>query len=116
MFVLVELKDTVRIPPTGFKYKLNDVIAEELNQKLANKVNNLFIIEMDLLLSIKIIFNIVIKGLQRCRSVHCVIRYYQDRRVIHFPRRRSVPHKSNISIYCISSMDGGNINRKDPFL
>jgi len=38
MFVLVELKDTVRIPPSNFKFKLNDVIADELNRKLANKV------------------------------------------------------------------------------
>lgn len=39
MFVLVELKDTVRILPNNFKCKLNDVIADELNKKLANKVN-----------------------------------------------------------------------------
>ncbi|XP_039311011.1 DNA-directed RNA polymerase III subunit RPC8 isoform X1 [Solenopsis invicta] len=38
MFVLVELKDTVRIQPSSFKQKLNDVIANELNRKLANKV------------------------------------------------------------------------------
>ncbi|XP_014613075.1 PREDICTED: DNA-directed RNA polymerase III subunit RPC8 [Polistes canadensis] len=38
MFVLVELKDTVRIPPWKFKRKLNDAITEELNRKLANKV------------------------------------------------------------------------------
>lgn len=40
MFVLAELKDTVRIPPWKFKRKLNDAIADELNRKLANKVNN----------------------------------------------------------------------------
>ncbi|KYN39973.1 DNA-directed RNA polymerase III subunit RPC8 [Trachymyrmex septentrionalis] len=38
MFVLTELKDTVRIPPSSFKSKLNDVINDELNRKLANKV------------------------------------------------------------------------------
>ncbi|XP_043493777.1 DNA-directed RNA polymerase III subunit RPC8 [Polistes fuscatus] len=38
MFVLVELKDTVRIPPWKFKRKLNDAITDELNRKLANKV------------------------------------------------------------------------------
>lgn len=38
MFVLVEMVDTVRIPPWQFKRKLNDSIAEELNKKLANKV------------------------------------------------------------------------------
>ncbi|XP_060832788.1 DNA-directed RNA polymerase III subunit RPC8 isoform X2 [Bombus pascuorum] len=38
MFVLTELKDTVRIPPWEFKRKLNDAIADELNKKLANKV------------------------------------------------------------------------------
>ncbi|XP_012055528.1 PREDICTED: DNA-directed RNA polymerase III subunit RPC8 [Atta cephalotes] len=38
MFVLAELKDTVRIPPSSFKSKLNNVIADELNRKLANKV------------------------------------------------------------------------------
>jgi len=39
MFVLAELKDTVRIPPSSFKSKLNNVIADELNRKLANKVS-----------------------------------------------------------------------------
>ena len=39
MFVLAKLKDTVRIPPWKFKRKLNDAIADELNRKLANKVN-----------------------------------------------------------------------------
>ncbi|KZC08239.1 DNA-directed RNA polymerase III subunit RPC8 [Dufourea novaeangliae] len=38
MFVLAELKDTVRIPPWEFKRKLNDAITDELNRKLANKV------------------------------------------------------------------------------
>ncbi|XP_018310997.1 DNA-directed RNA polymerase III subunit RPC8 [Mycetomoellerius zeteki] len=38
MFVLAELKDTVRTPPSSFKSKLNNVIADELNRKLANKV------------------------------------------------------------------------------
>lgn len=38
MFVLAELKDTVRIPPWKFKRKLNDAITDELNRKLANKV------------------------------------------------------------------------------
>lgn len=44
MFVLAELKDTVRIPPVEFKQKLNDAITDELNRKLANKVKyyNLF--------------------------------------------------------------------------
>ena len=38
MFVLAELKDTVRIPPWDFKRKINDAITDELNRKLANKV------------------------------------------------------------------------------
>ena len=38
MFVLVEMVDTVRIPPWQFERKLNESIAEELNKKLANKV------------------------------------------------------------------------------
>ncbi|XP_020283718.1 DNA-directed RNA polymerase III subunit RPC8 [Pseudomyrmex gracilis] len=38
MFVLAEFKDTVRIQPMNFKYKLNDVVSDELNKKLANKV------------------------------------------------------------------------------
>lgn len=38
MFVLVEFEDTVRIPPCNFNSKLNDVIVDELNKKLANKV------------------------------------------------------------------------------
>lgn len=39
MFVLAELKDTVRVLPSNFKYKLNDIVADELNRKLANKVH-----------------------------------------------------------------------------
>ncbi|KAF5905990.1 DNA-directed RNA polymerase III subunit RPC8 [Clarias magur] len=38
MFVLVEMIDTVRIPPWNFHRQLNDAISEELNKKLANKV------------------------------------------------------------------------------
>lgn len=38
MFVLAELKDIVRVLPSNFKFKLNDVVADELNRKLANKV------------------------------------------------------------------------------
>ncbi|XP_032688882.1 DNA-directed RNA polymerase III subunit RPC8 isoform X1 [Odontomachus brunneus] len=38
MFILADLKDTVRTPPSNFKQKLNDMIAEELNRKLVNKV------------------------------------------------------------------------------
>ncbi|XP_004071834.1 DNA-directed RNA polymerase III subunit RPC8 [Oryzias latipes] len=38
MFVLVEMVDTVRIPPWCFHRQLNEAVAEELNKKLANKV------------------------------------------------------------------------------
>ncbi|KAF7686432.1 hypothetical protein HF521_015794 [Silurus meridionalis] len=38
MFLVVEMIDTVRIPPWNFNRQLNDAIAEELNKKLANKV------------------------------------------------------------------------------
>lgn len=38
MFLLAEMKDTVRIPPWKFNLKLNKAISDELNRKLANKV------------------------------------------------------------------------------
>ncbi|ELU15722.1 hypothetical protein CAPTEDRAFT_156703 [Capitella teleta] len=38
MFTLVEMKDTVRVPPWRFKTKLNQAVEEALNMKLANKV------------------------------------------------------------------------------
>ncbi|XP_077476166.1 DNA-directed RNA polymerase III subunit RPC8 [Stigmatopora argus] len=38
MFVLVEMVDTVRIPPWSFQRQLNEAVSEELNKKLANKV------------------------------------------------------------------------------
>ncbi|XP_063078422.1 DNA-directed RNA polymerase III subunit RPC8 [Engraulis encrasicolus] len=38
MFVLVEMVDTVRIPPWNFQRQLNEAVTEELNKKLANKV------------------------------------------------------------------------------
>lgn len=38
MFVIAELKDTIRIPPWSFKLKLQDTVRDEINRKLANKV------------------------------------------------------------------------------
>jgi hypothetical protein len=40
MFVLAEMKHVIRTPPHIFHLKLNDAISEELNKKLANKVQN----------------------------------------------------------------------------
>lgn len=39
MFLLAELKDTIRIPPETFHLKLIDAVKDEINRKLANKVN-----------------------------------------------------------------------------
>uniref|UniRef100_K1PF51 DNA-directed RNA polymerase III subunit RPC8 n=1 Tax=Magallana gigas TaxID=29159 RepID=K1PF51_MAGGI len=41
MFVLAEMKDTVRIPPWLFHIKFNDAVIEALNKKLANKVKRM---------------------------------------------------------------------------
>jgi len=38
MFVLTEMRDTVKIQPVRFDVKLNEAIAEELNRRFANKV------------------------------------------------------------------------------
>ena len=38
MFVLAEMKDTVKIPPFQFETKLNEAIMDMLNKKFANKV------------------------------------------------------------------------------
>lgn len=38
MFVLVQMKDTVRIPPKLFNLDTMDAIRESLNKKFANKV------------------------------------------------------------------------------
>lgn len=38
MFVIAELKDTIRIPPWLFKLKLQETVCDEINRKLANKV------------------------------------------------------------------------------
>lgn len=38
MFVLADLKDTIRIAPEQFHLKLHDAIKDEINRKLANKV------------------------------------------------------------------------------
>lgn len=40
MFVLAELKDTIRISPDQFHLKLVEAIRDEINRKLANKVSN----------------------------------------------------------------------------
>lgn len=39
MFVLAELKDTIRITPEQFSLKLTEAIQDEINRKLANKVS-----------------------------------------------------------------------------
>ena len=39
MFVLAEMKDTVRIKPWLFGVDLREAIATKLNKKLANKVS-----------------------------------------------------------------------------
>lgn len=41
MFVLAELKDTIRIAPEQFHLKLIEAIRDEINRKLANKVNKI---------------------------------------------------------------------------
>lgn len=38
MFVLAELKDTIRIEPEMFHLKLLNAVKDEINRKLANKV------------------------------------------------------------------------------
>ncbi|XP_055384163.1 DNA-directed RNA polymerase III subunit RPC8 isoform X2 [Condylostylus longicornis] len=38
MFVLVKLRDTVRIVPGQFRFKLEESLRDEMNRKLANKV------------------------------------------------------------------------------
>ncbi|CAD7081260.1 unnamed protein product [Hermetia illucens] len=38
MFVLAELKDTIRIAPEQFHLKLSEAVRDEINRKLANKV------------------------------------------------------------------------------
>lgn len=39
MFVLAELKDTIRIAPELFNRILSEAVKEEIDQKLANKVS-----------------------------------------------------------------------------
>ena len=41
MYVLAELKDTVKIPPRLFDIKQQDAIVEALNKKFANKVTSM---------------------------------------------------------------------------
>ncbi|XP_028409117.1 DNA-directed RNA polymerase III subunit RPC8-like [Dendronephthya gigantea] len=38
MFLLAEIKDTIRLPPTKFGLNMEEAISNELNKKLANKV------------------------------------------------------------------------------
>lgn len=42
MFVLAEMKDTVRIKPWHFGVDLREAITTKLNKKLANKVRSSF--------------------------------------------------------------------------
>lgn len=41
MFVLAELKDTIRIAPEMFHLELLDAVKNEINRKLANKVKHI---------------------------------------------------------------------------
>lgn len=51
MFVLVEMKDTVRIQPWLFNLDVNEAIINELNKKFANKVSYRFLSAVEIKLS-----------------------------------------------------------------
>lgn len=40
MFNLAEIKDTIKIEPSGFRKKKSQAITDEINRKYANKVQN----------------------------------------------------------------------------
>lgn len=68
MFLLAELKDTIRIPPDNFDIKLVDAVKDEINRKLANKVK---IIEIPVSKPMLLSGVSFILGFVKCWSMHC---------------------------------------------
>lgn len=82
MFVLAELKDTIRIAPELFHMKLLDAIRDEINRKLANKVfDRLNLCHYMLPASVMLskIFEILIQILGSVARwiMYCLTRYYK---------------------------------------
>lgn len=77
MFLLAELKDTIRIPPEIFHMKLIDAVKDEINRKLANKVKNeLFTFKFYCnCFILKLTVCVLSIGIIKCWPVHCVERH-----------------------------------------
>lgn len=81
MFLLAELKDTIRIPPDTFQMKLIDAVKDEINRKLANKVNKSLYIPAYTIWHILIkeinvqFFLSKILGIIKCWPMHCAKGY-----------------------------------------
>lgn len=67
MFSLAELKDTIRIAPEQFNLKLVEAIRDEINRKLANKVNRRASNELPQTI---IKHGYAFLGFVKCRPVH----------------------------------------------
>lgn len=80
MFVLAELKDTIRIAPELFHMKLLDAIRDEINRKLANKVCeqlNLYHYMLPASVMLSKIFGIQILGSVARWIMYCLTGYYK---------------------------------------
>lgn len=86
MFVLAELKDTIRIPPEMFNLKLVDAVKDEINRKLANKVEEL-VFGYTFLERLKTKLLNSIQGSTQCWPMHCVKRYHKTGRRYYSTRR-----------------------------
>lgn len=116
MFLLAELKDTVRIPPESFHLKLIDAVKDEINRKLANKVQmrtfqfQIQIALTDRRFSWEIPFTL---GSFECRSVHRSEGYHSSWRLNYIAGRRSITHRDFISIHCVSPACWRHHNRQN---
>lgn len=112
MFVLAELKDTIRIPPWLFKIKLQETVCDEINRKLANKVG---ICSFWCGVDFSQLFNILAGPLQ-CWSV-----YYAEGPCVsgglnYITRRRIFTHRSHLPVYCVPTTDWTDFDREDQVL
>lgn len=98
MFILAELKDTIRIPPEMFNLKLIDAVKDEINRKLANKVEQLRLDSAMLIYTPLLL--IVFAGTTECRIVYRIEGNYPHRRFDHSAGRRCIAHSSALSIHC----------------
>ena len=91
MFVLSEIKDSVRILPHNFNHDLHDAISNKLNKKLANKVVVWTVLFFSIFYFYYILY-VTSVGYTQCWTVHYSTWYYQYWWLLSHSRRWSIAY------------------------